>query len=141
MIRSALAIAALIISAAAVTVFPRSILAFLLFQGSLLAIYLSRMPGWLRGGLFAVALLGMMPVIGSFNGYYLEIATQVGIFVALALGLNIVVGLAGLLDLGYVAFFAVGAYSWAIFGSPQANLIFGGTSFPLGSGWFYIFLA
>ena len=52
---------------------------------------------------------------------------------ALALGLNIVVGLAGLLDLGYVAFFAVGAYSWAIFGSPQANLIFGG-GFPLAAG-------
>jgi branched-chain amino acid transport system permease protein len=81
----------------------------------------------------------MMPVIGSFNGYYLEIATQVGIFVALALGLNIVVGVAGLLDLGYVAFFAVGAYSWAIFGSPQANQIFGG-GFPLSPGWFYVFL-
>jgi branched-chain amino acid transport system permease protein len=138
-IRSALAIAALALSVVAVTVFPRSILAFLLFQGSLLAIYLTRMPGWLRGGLFAVALLVMMPVIGSFNGYYLEIATQVGIFVALALGLNIVVGLAGLLDLGYVAFFAVGAYSWAIFGSPQANQIFGG-GFPLAPGWFYLFL-
>ena len=115
---------------------PRSILAFLLFQGSLLAIYLARMPAWLRGGLFAFALLVMMPIIGSFNAYYLEVATQVGIFVALALGLNIVVGLAGLLDLGYVAFFAVGAYSWAIFGSPQANFIFGG-GFPLASWWFY----
>ena len=72
-----------------------------------------------------VALLGVMPVIGTYNGYYLEVATQVCIFVALALGLNIVVGLAGLLDLGYVAFYAVGAYSWAIFGSPQANEIFG----------------
>ena len=47
------------------------------------------------------------------------------------------VGLAGLLDLGYVAFFAVGAYSWAIFGSPHANLIFGG-GFPLAPGWFYV---
>ena len=80
-----------------------------------------------------------MPIIGAYNGYYLEVATQVGIFVALALGLNIVVGLAGLLDLGYVAFFAVGAYSWAIFGSPHANLIFGG-GFPLGPWWFYVFL-
>jgi branched-chain amino acid transport system permease protein len=138
-IRAALAIAALALSMVAVAVFPRSVLAFLAFQGSLLAIYLARMPGWLRGGLFAVALLVMMPIIGSFNGYYLEIATQVGIFVALALGLNIVVGLAGLLDLGYVAFFAVGAYSWAIFGSPQANQIFGG-GFPLAPGWFYLFL-
>jgi branched-chain amino acid transport system permease protein len=139
-IRAALAMVALALSVATVAVFPRSILAFLFFQGSLLAIYLARMPGWLRGGLFAVALLVMMPVIGSFNGYYLEVATQVGIFVALALGLNIVVGLAGLLDLGYVAFFAVGAYSWAIFGSPQANQIFGG-GFPLAPGWFYLFLA
>src|SRR3989442_7042414 len=56
----------------------------------------------------------MMPVIGAYNGYYLEVATQVGIFAALALGLNIVVGLAGLLDLGYVAFYAVGAYSYAL---------------------------
>jgi branched-chain amino acid transport system permease protein len=67
------------------------------------------------------------------------VATQVGIFAALALGLNIVVGLAGLLDLGYVAFFAVGAYSWAIVGSPHANLIFG-SGFPLAPGWFYVFL-
>jgi branched-chain amino acid transport system permease protein len=138
-IRAALAIVGLALSVVAVAVFPRSILAFLCFQGALLAIYLSRMPGWLRGGLFAVALLVLMPVIGSFNGYYLEIATQVGIFVALALGLNIVVGLAGLLDLGYVAFFAVGAYSWAIFGSPQANELFG-SGFPLAPGWFYVFL-
>src|SRR5439155_528223 len=43
-------------------------------------------------------------------------------------------------DLGYVAFFAVGAYSWAIFGSPQANQIFGGATFPLPPGAFFIFL-
>src|SRR5207244_579131 len=83
---------------------------------SILLIYLAAMPGWLRAALLSVALLVMMPLIGASNVYYLEIATQVGIFSALALGLNIVVGLAGLLDLGYVAFFAVGAYSWAIVG-------------------------
>ncbi|PYN87897.1 MAG: branched-chain amino acid ABC transporter permease [Candidatus Rokuibacteriota bacterium] len=98
------------------------------------------MPEPLRWGLLAVSLLVLMPTIGYFNSYYLEVATQVGIFVALALGLNIVVGLAGLLDLGYVAFFAVGAYSWAIFGSPHANIIFGGESFPLAGWWFYVFL-
>ena len=42
-----------------------------------------------------------------------------GYYVILALGLNIVVGFAGLLDLGYVAFFAIGAYTWGIFGSTQ----------------------
>src|SRR5438477_5599044 len=97
------------------------------------------MPAWLRGALLAVALLVMMPLIGASNVYYLEIATQVGIFAALALGLNIVVGLAGLLDLGYVAFFAVGAYSWAIFGSPHGNVIFG-SGFPLPAWMFYVFL-
>jgi branched-chain amino acid transport system permease protein len=139
-IQAAGSIALLALSGVAVTVFPRSILAFLFFQAALLVVYVSRMPGRLRGGLLAVALLVMMPVIGAYNGYYLEVATQVGIFVALALGLNIVVGLAGLLDLGYVAFFAVGAYLWAIFGSPHANLIFGTDLFPLAPAWFYVFL-
>src|SRR5437867_4566773 len=127
-------------SALAVATFPRSVLVFLLFQGSLLFVYRARIPERLRWALLAAALLVLMPVIGYYNGYYLEVATQVGIFVALALGLNIVVGLAGLLDLGYVAFFAVGAYSWAIVGSPHANVIFGGESFPLAGGWFYLFL-
>jgi branched-chain amino acid transport system permease protein len=137
--RSVLVAALLACSGFAVATFPRSVLAFLLFQGSLLVIYLAAIPRWLRWALLAVALLVMMPLIGAYNGYYLEVATQVGIFVALALGLNIVVGLAGLLDLGYVAFYAVGAYSWAIFGSPQANVVFGG-GFPLAPGWFYVFL-
>jgi branched-chain amino acid transport system permease protein len=120
--------------------FPRSILVFLVFQSSLVFVYLAKVPTWLRLGLLAVALLVMMPTIGTYNGYYLEVATQVGIFVALALGLNIVVGLAGLLDLGYVAFFAVGAYSWAIFGSPHGNILFGVEAFPLSAWWFYPFL-
>jgi branched-chain amino acid transport system permease protein len=134
-----LAIALLALSGWAVASSPRSILAFLLFQGAILFIYLAAMPAWLKGGLLGLALLVMMPIIGAWNVYYLEIATQVGIFAALALGLNIVVGLAGLLDLGYVAFFAVGAYSWAIFGSPHGNVIFG-VGFPLSPEWFYVFL-
>ena len=139
MIHALGSIALLALSGVAVAVFPRSVVAFLLFQSSLLVVYLARIPGWLRAGLLGIALLVMMPVIGAYNGYYLEVTTQVGIFVALALGLNIVVGLAGLLDLGYVAFFAVGAYTWAIVGSPHANLIVGG-GFPLAAGWFYPFL-
>jgi branched-chain amino acid transport system permease protein len=134
-----LAVALLVVSGLAVGSFPRSILAFLLFQASVLFIYLAALPRWFRAVLLGVALLVMMPIIGASNVYYLEVATQVGIFAALALGLNIVVGLAGLLDLGYVAFFAVGAYSWAIFGSPQANEMFGG-GFPLSPAWFWVFL-
>ncbi|HLI08103.1 MAG TPA: branched-chain amino acid ABC transporter permease [Ktedonobacteraceae bacterium] len=47
-----------------------------------------------------------------------------GFYVILALGLNIVVGFAGLLDLGYVAFFAIGAYVWGMVGSTQLNYVF-----------------
>jgi len=139
MIAALAATAAVGLSTILVSVFPRSIMAFLAFQASLLYVYVAPIHRWLRFGLLGIALLVLMPLIGLSNGYYLEVATQVGIFVALALGLNIVVGLAGLLDLGYVAFFAVGAYSWAIFGSPHANLIFGG-GFPLAPIWFYPFL-
>jgi branched-chain amino acid transport system permease protein len=139
MIHGVAAAAAVALSAILVAVFPRSILCFLIFQSALLFVWVARIPAWLRTGLLGIALVVLMPLIGFYNGYYLEVATQVGIFAALALGLNIVVGLAGLLDLGYVAFFAVGAYSWAIFGSPHANLIFGG-GFPLPAGWFYVFL-
>lgn len=48
-----------------------------------------------------------------------------GRYVILALGLNIVVGFAGLLDLGYVAFFAIGAYTWGLVGSQQLNVLTG----------------
>jgi branched-chain amino acid transport system permease protein len=135
-----LVVALLAATAYGVTHFPRSIVVFMLFQGAILLLYLARIPAALKGVLAAVTLCVVMPWLGAINGYYLEIAIQVGIFVALALGLNIVVGLAGLLDLGYVAFFAVGAYAWAIFGSPQANQIFGGSFFPLSANWFFVFL-
>jgi len=46
-------------------------------------------------------------------------ATRAGTFVLLAIGLNVVVGFAGLLDLGYAAFFAIGAYTYALFASTQ----------------------
>ena len=122
--------------------YPRSVIAFLLFQASILLLYFARMRVWLKVSLGCLTLGVLMPILGTINGYYLEVATQVGIFVALALGLNIVVGLAGLLDLGYVAFYAVGAYTWAIFGSPQAGKFISESivEFPLGGGWFFIFL-
>src|SRR2546428_6442032 len=130
MIQALLSVGLVAGSALAVATFPASVLVFLLFQGSLLFVYKARIPERLRWALMTISLLVLMPTIGYFNSYYLEVATQVGIFVALALGLNIVVGLAGLLDLGYVAFFAVRAYSWAILGSPHAHVIFRG-GFPL----------
>lgn len=72
----------------------------------------------------AAAMLGVvLPIFGTLNPFYIDVATQAGIFVALALGLNVVVGFAGLLDLGYVAFFAVGAYLWGILSTPQITMI------------------
>ncbi len=49
--------------------------------------------------------------------YIINVLVSVGIYMVLAMGLNIVVGMTGLLDLGYIAFFAVGAYSMAILSS------------------------
>ncbi len=121
---------------------PRSILAFMAFQGSLLVVYYVPLAYRMKLVYAALALGLLMPILGTHNGYYMEVAVQVGIFVALALGLNIVVGLAGLLDLGYVAFYAVGAYLWAIFGSPQAAkfLPAAADAFPLAAPWFFAFL-
>jgi branched-chain amino acid transport system permease protein len=56
----------------------------------------------------------VLPFLPFANRYVVDIATTVLIYVMLGWGLNIVVGLAGLLDLGYVAFYAVGAYSYAL---------------------------
>lgn len=63
-----------------------------------------------------VMLIGavMLPLMFSDNRYVIDIATTVLIYVMLGWGLNVVVGLAGLLDLGYVAFYAVGAYTYAL---------------------------
>jgi branched-chain amino acid transport system permease protein len=66
---------------------------------------------------FAPALLGaalMLPMIPGIGRYELDLGILVLTYVMLGWGLNIVVGLAGLLDLGYVAFYAVGAYSYAL---------------------------
>ena len=56
----------------------------------------------------------VFPFTQGGDGYSLRIAASIGVFAAAAIGLNIVVGLAGLLDLGYIAFFGVGAYFAAI---------------------------
>ena len=121
-------------------VFPQSVLAFLLVEASLLLLCYVSAPLKIKIYLAALVLLILIPFLGTFNGYYLEVAIQIGIYVALALGLNIVVGFVGLLNLGFVAFYAIGAYLWAIFGSPQANEFIPGGFFPLSANWFFIFL-
>ena len=56
----------------------------------------------------------MLPFLPFSSRYLVDLATTVLIYMMLGWGLNVVVGLAGLLDLGYVAFYAVGAYSFAL---------------------------
>src|SRR6185295_18811956 len=120
--------------------FPQSVLAFLLVEASLLLLYYIDAPRQIKIFLGVLVLVVLFPILGWANGYYLEIAIQIGIFVALALGLNIVVGFVGLLNLGFVAFYAIGAYLWAIFGSPQANAFIPGGFFPVSPNWFFVFL-
>ncbi len=76
----------------------------------------------LRGGLlfFALVVLLVLPqILGERGGYIFEVLDIVGIYIVMGLGLNIVVGFAGLLDLGYVAFFAIGAYTMAVLTTPE----------------------
>jgi len=74
--------------------------------------------------IYAILIAGVfiVPAIANFtqgtsSGVVLDPVANAGVFVLLAIGLNIVVGFAGLLDLGYAAFFAIGAYTYAMFGS------------------------
>lgn len=67
------------------------------------------------GGPLFIAVALALPLMPFADRYVVDVATYVLIYVMLGWGLNIVVGLAGLLDLGYVAFYAVGAYSYALF--------------------------
>lgn len=69
--------------------------------------------------LSAAGLLILPLFLQGFGNAWVRIADMALLYVLLALGLNIVVGYAGLLDLGYVAFFAIGAYMFGLLASPQ----------------------
>ena len=75
--------------------------------------------------LIMVALLLIFPLTQSGNTFWVRVAAQAGVLVLAALGLNIVVGSAGLLDLGYVAFVAIGAYTAALAGEAALSSQFG----------------
>jgi branched-chain amino acid transport system permease protein len=73
-----------------------------------------------------VALVGLFVLLilpGILGIFLSEVLTIIGLYVLLGLGLNIVVGFAGLLDLGYVAFFAIGSYTVAILTSPEIGTL------------------
>ena len=72
-----------------------------------------------------VAALGVVLLVYPFvdrNNAHVDFLANAGAFILLALGLNIVVGFAGLLDLGYAACFAIGSYSYAMLASQQFNI-------------------
>jgi len=70
-------------------------------------------------GLLVALVAALPPMVGS---YWTQILGDIGIYIMLGIGLNVVVGFAGLLDLGYVAFFAIGAYGYGLVASPQFGI-------------------
>jgi branched-chain amino acid transport system permease protein len=113
-----------------------ALISFVLFSVLLVSLtYLSRYKGLLIRGLRAlqdkiraagllspgllpyacyVFLLILFTLPFMFGNYFLDVAILAGIYVILSLGLNVVVGFAGLLNLGFVAFYAIGAYAYAL---------------------------
>jgi branched-chain amino acid transport system permease protein len=77
---------------------------------------------WVGVVLVAAALLVLPFVLASVGTAWVRITNLAILFIFLSLGLNIVVGFAGLLDLGYIAFYAVGAYAYALLASPHFGL-------------------
>ncbi|MDQ5768983.1 ABC transporter permease subunit [Thiothrix subterranea] len=84
---------------------------------------LLKSKAWLTAVLLLLGLI-LLPFVveASLGKSWLRILDFALLYIMLALGLNIVVGYAGLLDLGYVAFYAVGAYCWALLASPHFGL-------------------
>jgi branched-chain amino acid transport system permease protein len=81
---------------------------------------LAMVPWWAWLTLF-VGIVCLLP-LGFESGYVRRVAFDTVVFMLLALGLNIVVGWGGLLDLGFVAFFGVGAYTYALLSSDQYDI-------------------
>ena len=77
---------------------------------------------WVGLALIGIALVLLPFALAGIGTAWVRITNLAILFVLLSLGLNIVVGFAGLLDLGYIAFYAVGAYTYALLASPHFNL-------------------
>ena len=78
---------------------------------------------WARYGGYLAVLLAAILIPPQLSVFWQQVlVSEIGIYVLLTIGLNVVVGFAGLLDLGYIAFYAIGAYTAAYFtGFPDAN--------------------
>jgi branched-chain amino acid transport system permease protein len=75
----------------------------------------------LRWGALGLGIVIMLALPSLLGLYLSEVLDNVGLYLLMGLGLNIVVGFAGLLDLGYVAFFAIGAYTAGVLTSPELS--------------------
>ena len=97
---------------------------------------LSNKSKWVLLSTLLVFLLLLPFLAGYFGNAWIRILAFSLLYIMLALGLNIVVGYAGLLDLGYVAFYAVGAYFYALLTSPHLHdqFTFISQMFPIGFG-------
>jgi branched-chain amino acid transport system permease protein len=91
----------------------------------------------LRIILFALLLLVFPIVASQFGNSWVRITDIALLYIMLALGLNIVVGFAGLLDLGYIAFFAIGAYLAGLLASPQFAVVIESLQmeYPVAGDW------
>ena len=90
---------------------------------------------WAGMGLMGVALAVLPFLVGaSLGSAWVRVLDFALLYIMLALGLNIVVGFAGLLDMGYIAFYAVGAYLYAVLSSPHLATAFPALA-PLGLHW------
>lgn len=120
-----------------------SVIAFLLVLFSLYLLYLTNFKNsikWISAIFILTILVPYVSSQGTAFQSYMDVSTLVGIYVAMALGLNIVVGLAGLLDLGFIAFFAIGAYTYAIFSTNQVTHFIHTNFFPLTGNSFWLFI-
>ncbi|WP_433280814.1 branched-chain amino acid ABC transporter permease [Pseudonocardia xinjiangensis] len=116
-------------------------LSFLGAVGGLLgALHASGLLTWVgavseRHRVFSVAVLLiaalLLPLTGAGSEYWLTVSANIGVYAATAIGLNIVVGLAGLLDLGYVAFLGIGAFVAANLSGAAASQVGIELPFPL----------
>lgn len=120
--------------------FPFNSFLFILLLMAMLLVQISALQPKMKLALAVGVAVVVLPMAGRENFALTFLCVQMFINIALALGLNLVVGFAGLLDLGYIAFFAGGAYIYAMFGSSQA-LEFMPESlhylFPFGGWWFW----
>jgi branched-chain amino acid transport system permease protein len=115
--------------------------AFLGFVGGMLgALYGLGVTKWIgelseKHRAFSILILVVcalaLPFTDAGNEYWMQIATTIGVYAATAIGLNVVVGLAGLLDLGYVAFMGIGAFVAANLSGAAASKIGITLPFPL----------